>query len=55
LNKQIKERRVLYLVINFDGSRAAPGEEEDEKAQRIRVKIKSGQTADYLASSLITK
>jgi len=76
LNKQLKERRILYVMINVDGTKApvssATGEEatamdgetktvptvdyEDaEAAQRIRVKIKSGQSAEYLAGQLVKK
>jgi hypothetical protein len=76
LNKQLKERRILYVMVNVDGTRAphnnnpaaaaAPGdgevkgattaEDDDaEAAQRIRVKIKSGQTAEYLAAQLVAK
>ena len=69
LNKQIKERRILYVMINVDGTKSseqrdadptAPregggGDDEGGAAQRIRVKIKSGQSASYLAAALVEK
>jgi hypothetical protein len=74
LNKQIKERRVLYVIINVDdgstnaAAAAAEGAEGDtglmegldnnkggSSNRNIRVKIKSGQTAEFLAQNLITK
>ena len=79
LNKMIKERRTLYVMINIDGSgtpsqaeakreRGGGGDDEDNEddvaavaslsegvAQRVRLKIKSGQSAAFLAKQLVEK
>ena len=48
LNKRIKERRVLYVLINVEADPNKPLGPSNQD-QKIRLKIKSGQTAEWLA------
>ncbi len=58
LAKQLDERRTLYVHINLDGGRADSAQGAQPRhpdAPAVRVKIRSGQTAEYLAARILDK
>ena len=55
LNKRLKERRVLYVHIEVEGDPSAPAGAAAREDRKIRLKIKSGQSAEWLADMVVKK
>ena len=54
LNRRIKERRVMYVMIDVEADPKKP-EGPLNAGKQIRLKIKSGQTAKWLADMVVKK